>query len=286
MADTPPGFDLGLVPNKGRGLSAIRDTWGIDAGTYRKIHTELERGMREKNILGIRLQGFTAQNRLEEVVVNIQRQIQLKAMVTNPNVDQHHIQRGLRRMAQVLNQNKRRQIHRIHDRPLHSYEELEAKEQDSTTQFSGAEQSVSSSAVCGEKVSTNSGSTASGASCSTLFDFSSATIFVQRQYGNTSVCRPEDLNADSTGKAKQIPIHHLRFDRFLQVLADELQYSMEKDVLFYNRETGEKICLPTERAWRAALLDMYSDGLRKLDFGIDRRTALGSTATLPSLECY
>jgi hypothetical protein len=133
MADTPPGFNLRLVPNKERGLSAIRDTWGINAGTYRKIHTKLERSMQEKNILRIRLQRFTAQNRLEKIVINIQRQIQLKAIVTNPNVDQHHIQRGLRRIAQVLNQNKRRQIHRIHDRPLHLYKELKAKEQDSTT---------------------------------------------------------------------------------------------------------------------------------------------------------
>jgi hypothetical protein len=55
IADTPSGFNLGLVPNKERGLSAIRDTWEINAGTYRKIYTELERGMREKNILRIRL---------------------------------------------------------------------------------------------------------------------------------------------------------------------------------------------------------------------------------------
>jgi hypothetical protein len=71
IADTPSGFNLRLVSNKERGLSAIRDTWGINAGIYRKIHTKLERGMREKNILGIRLQRFTTQNRLEEVVVNI-----------------------------------------------------------------------------------------------------------------------------------------------------------------------------------------------------------------------
>jgi hypothetical protein len=45
MADTPSSFNLRLVSNKERGLLVIRDTWGINAGIYRKIHTKLERGI-------------------------------------------------------------------------------------------------------------------------------------------------------------------------------------------------------------------------------------------------
>jgi hypothetical protein len=53
--------------------------------------------------------------------------------MTNPNIDQHYIQRGLRRIAQVLNQNKRRQIYRIHNRLHNLYKELKTKKQDSIT---------------------------------------------------------------------------------------------------------------------------------------------------------
>ena len=276
MADIPSDLNPSPTPRKARGLSAIKDTWGVDTSTYRKIHTELERAMREKNILGIRLQGFVAQHRLEEVITNTQRQIQLMGMVKNPNVDQSHMQRSLRRMAQIMNQNRRRQIYRINDKLYPCVGEQRISEQETIVSLDIAQLKDPAATVSGGNTLSEVGSASSAVYRSTLYDFGSATIFVQRQYGNTTVCRPEDLTADTVGKVKQIQIHHLQFKRFLQVLSDELHYDTEEDVLCYKRETGEKICLPTERAWRAALLDMYSDGLRKLDFSIDRKPESGS----------
>lgn len=111
----------------------------------------------------------------------------------------------------------------------------------------------------------------------TLLDFGSATIVIERRSGKARTCRPHGLYGNTTSEAKQTCVDHLLFDRFLRVLVDEFQYDTETDVLFYNMDTGQRIDVLTERAWRTAMWDMYGKGWRNLVFWIDRNSELGNS---------
>lgn len=111
------------------GNSAIRASWCVDNARYNEISMELERLLQENELLGARLQGRKTLDRLDEVVGNWREQIQLKDTLPDAKLDKFSLERGLRWMAQILNQNKRRQVGRKRLKQQQADKEQRPKEQ-------------------------------------------------------------------------------------------------------------------------------------------------------------
>ena len=111
--------------------------------------------------------------------------------------------------------------------------------------------------------------------CLILPNLSTAIIVVYRRYKETMICSLDDLYVDDSQNVRQIYIKNLQFNRFLQVIKDELYYNRQIDVLFYKLKTGEKIRVLNKRIQRIVISDIYRKGRRDLIFKIKLYIDLG-----------
>lgn len=258
---------------RAKDITAIKNSWGIDTDTCNKICIALHQGLQERDILGVKLQGFGTRHKFREVVVNIQKHLQDQDIFKDSNVDQNLIQQGLRQMAQILNQNKRRQINRMrrNQDSRNSIKDDKEKYSIPHNKMMNVAPLLSTVRICDGTVGSKAHTVGPSVISS---DFSNTAIVVRRQFGGTMSCRPCDFCLDH---CEQLSVDHLQFNRFLEILADELEFNAEMDTIFYQLRSGERISVRNERAWRAAMWDMYSKGDRDLVFNIGQRAQSDTT---------
>ena len=98
-------------------------------------------------------------------------------------------------------------------------------------------------------------------------------VFVRRNIGNQStIFRPQDLILEDK-EHKDISVADLQFDIFVKMLQEEMGYDKERDIIIYQCSNEDKVEIKTERAWRAALSEMFSRGSSRFTFDLEQGCA-------------
>jgi hypothetical protein len=66
-----------------------------------------------------------------------------------------------------------------------------------------------------------------------------------------------------------LTIESLSFDRFVSILKEEIQFDPAEHGIFYSCTRGMTVPIPNERAWKAAIGDMYAGGMDTFDFHVE-----------------
>ena len=241
------------------------------------------RGALDKaGIWGQRIQGMAAQQALEEAIAATLQSRQFRHIFSR--LGQSDLQKDFRRLAQILNRNERRRKQRSHDRRVRKYGSVSSGAAQSAPYISPP-RSHSPAEVDSQSSSTpppaQSPPAQSPPAQSLLMQltpavqplisgFESNTIVVRRHRGEVRTYRPSDFCSKDT-KSGQIKVDDLVFEEFVNVLSNEMEYQPGQDTLSYQCPASGKIRILGERAWRAALWDMHSQGQRHLIFMIQRR---------------
>ena len=111
--------------------------------------------------------------------------------------------------------------------------------------------------------------------CTTLANnhFGNTMVFVRWNIGNQStIFRPLDLILEDK-ELKDISVADLWFDIFVKMLQEEMAYDKERDIIIYQCSNEDKVEIKTERAWRAALSEMFSRGSSRFTFDLEQDCA-------------
>ena len=88
--------------------------------------------------------------------------------------------------------------------------------------------------------------------------------------GQSTICWIRDFVKE--GLSDSITIESLAYDQFLTVLQEDIQFDMTKHIISYCCTNGLTIPIANEWSWKAAIGEMYIEGLDRFVFHIDEKS--------------
>jgi len=248
--------------------ASIMRRWNIQKEEYNRVCTRFQEALISAKMWGERIQDDTAKKALEAVILKILGIKQFQSIFKR--LDPEVLQGDLKFLAQTWNRNERRRRQRRKNR-------LAQEHQRSISTMSGA--TVSQSTALGlsptSTLAVEMGSPVQVLSHQIPLEvpnFGSRTIVVRRPGGEGQTCRPCDF-CTVKRSTEVIEVDDLIYDDFVTMLCSEVDYKSEQETISYRSACGQTIKIFNERAWRAALWDMYNQGKRHLVFTIEQRVA-------------
>lgn len=262
-------------------VADIKSRWGISLRDYEIICSSFQDILKESGILGERIQGTTVQSAVNGAIDNILCNHRHRDLLGQ--IDSDMVYMDLRYLAAQLSRNYRRRIQRDKRRQTHTTENR--LRLGPTGSFPGLTENGSRSSIvkvldkaelapsspreaAGEQGGHNGSTTlATGKN----FHLGTQLVVVRREgEEGARIYRLDDFcSAGSIDGASNLD--NLQFDQFLTMLDGDFAYHPEKDILSYDCAGEGIILVSNEKIWKAALLDMSSQGQRHFGFRLRRK---------------
>jgi len=231
-------------------LTLIKTGLKVNENGYNAIYAVLEEELINQNLFGLKLNTVARKRQLECVLENV---IQRFPDIFN-SIPSKWTRKCLEALARKCNTNERRRLPAANlSLPINS--ESNAALNERLSPPSSKQVSVKPQSKCIPPASNQFGNT---------------MVFVRRYSGKqNTIFQPRDLMLEDK-KLEDISANDLQFNIFISMLQEEIAYDRTMDTIVYQCSDEDKVEIKNERAWKAALSEMFCRGSSRFTFDVER----------------